>query len=147
MDEAMKSAEATTYPEGLEWHWYGGDDGERYYIGPYASREQVIADINRDGLERAYIVEAAKQPVKLSAYFSVDSLTDALLDDVIADPEGDHDIEINATPAQTEELVMAVRIAIDHWQARHGIVIMPWAFTFSRNEEMIERTAEPSEGI
>ncbi len=147
MDEEMKTAQAITYPEGLEWHWYGGDDGERYFIGPYASREQVVAEIKSCGLERGYIVEAAKEPLKLSAYFSADILTDALLDDAVADPEGDYEIEIDATPAQTDELVTAVRAVIDDWQAKHNIVITPWAFTYSRNEAVIERNAEPSEGI
>lgn len=143
MDEEMKTAQEISYPEGLEWHWYGGDDGERYFIGPYASREQVVAEINSYGLERGYIVEAAKMSLKLSAYFSADMLTDALLEDGdIADPEGDYDIEIDATAAQTDELVKAVRAVINDWQARHNIVITPWAFTYSRNEAVIERNAE-----
>lgn len=134
------SAKAAAKPE-LNYGWYAGDNDERYTIGPCGSSEEALQEAAGEDWDRVFIVEAAKEPVRLSRYFEVERLFDELAEDSdIGDPDGDA-VEINASDEQAKELQALVRAAIDDWQARHKLVIDPWVFTHTRNAADFRRCA------
>lgn len=117
------------------WFWYAGSNNERYELGPYTSREEAL----KEGAtwNPLYLIEATKRRVRLSCYFSLDDILDALADDPdIGDWEGDPP-EVDATPAQFDELSDLVRQTIDAWQQQYGIVINAFTFAKTRNSEVV----------
>lgn len=133
VEEFAKLRFTFSQPSQLDWAWYAGDNEERYVIGPCDSREQALSEADDYDWDTVHIVEAAKEPVRLSSYFEVDALFEQVAEDSdIGDPEGDA-VGVGATEEQAKELQALVRAAIDEWQTRHKLIIDPWVFTHTRN--------------
>lgn len=130
-------AEALTNAE-VVWHWYAGDNDEVYTTGPHSSRDEALTEACGMGWERIVLCEACKVPVKLSSYFSTEGILEAVSEDDDLTNEYGDGVEISTTPEQSRELEALVRAVIDDWQARHKIIIDPWAFTEVRKVEEVE---------
>jgi len=136
-----------------EWGWYAGDNEEEFRVGPESTREAIIAsaiasDVGYDYEDpaahkyRFCIVEAKKSDIHLGGLFDAsrwfEELDNGLLYDQ-GDPNGDG-LLADITAKQSEALELTIRLAINLWQSEHGIVITPWAFSQTRNSEVVKRT-------
>lgn len=140
--------------EGTEWGWYAGWSDEEYSVGPEDSREAIIqaatwdeigaTDADEDGPERLcfHIIEARKQPLDLSRLIVFDSLYDDWVNGIFYDLSGesgddDRDVASHVTEEQWKDLEARLKAACVEWGAANNVVIMPWIFTQTRNEEIV----------
>ena len=121
------------------WSWWVGHDKERY-TDQCATREEAL-QIVRDKYDGAWITEALPpHTLSLSSFFDVDwflEQADERAQEDYGDPEGD-DPTFAPTPDQTADLEAMVRVAIDAWQAKHGLTFRGWLFAAMRNTEYIK---------
>ncbi|WGG58142.1 MULTISPECIES: hypothetical protein [Brucella/Ochrobactrum group] len=126
------------------WKWYSGDNNESFLFGPFDSREEAIAEAraqNGDNIG-VYVTEAYKEPLKLSAYMSADTIETILenAESTVAefgDEYGEY-TTFDVSDEQAGDLRAILREAIDAWQEKHGLKFTTWCFTDSRNEEYIK---------
>lgn len=134
----------TREPEPTDiWRWWGAiGDGKRtpesYTIGPYTTREALLAEVNlyREG-EKIHIIETRKQDFDWAAFYD-DEILDALDDrnDEILEP-GKGSFFDDVTKEQKRDLEAAVTDAIKAWAERHKIEPVVWAFGDNQHEEWI----------
>ena len=119
-----------------QWFWWSGFDEENY-DGPFKTREAAIA--NLDG-ERGYICEARQDPLTFSDWLDMglifERAEDAMADNSLTNEDSDPIFEVSDD--QANDLSARLKRACDEWQAAHGLVFIPWAFTEIRNKEAIE---------
>lgn len=136
-----------------EWKWYASADGEVFTVGPCDSREQAIEEAKEnelgyreDGVATVSfdIVEAFKAPIDLADMIDLQDIIERFEDcnDLILDEDGESCLS-GLTTEQGEELSARLKQAARDWQAERGIVITPWRFTKTRNDETITITLEP----
>ncbi len=124
-----------------DWGWYVGRDEEVYTSGP-ETRENAIR-IARDEYEGAHICEAYKAPVSLASMFDAHGWLEDCEDAAWEVHIGENgDLLFDVTPEDREALQVAVRAAIEKWQAERGLTFMPFMFTEARNHEYIPAVAE-----
>ncbi|WAP67203.1 MazG-like family protein [Jiella pelagia] len=151
-----RAAKAPAWNPPLEWRWYHApsEDGEAFF-GECATREEAIAvargdlhwlDAEDDGTGRwvasFHIVEAAREPLRLSRYVVVDSILEQAEERSSEDEErvGECDAEaafFAATPQQEADLAARIEQVCDAWQAEHGIFYRPYVFSHTRNGETV----------
>lgn len=119
-----------------KWFWWSGFD-EESYDGPFETREAAIANLNG---EFGYVCEARQDPLKFSDWLDMESIfdraEDAMADNNLTNEDGGPIFEVS--DGQVKDLADRLKRACDEWQAAHGLVFLPWAFTEVRNKEQIE---------
>jgi hypothetical protein len=121
--------------------WYASRDGENFTVGPYGTRDEAVAEARGIFDGRFYVVQAAQDPLRLSATVDgMDVIENAECQDWtdFADPDGVDPLMDHVTDDQVADLTARLRKATDEWQDWHGIVIHPWAFTRQGGVETIE---------
>lgn len=118
-----------------EWFWWSGFDEERY-DGPFKTREAAIA--NLDG-ERGYVCEARQDQLIFSDWLDMEAIferaEESMADNNLTNDDGDPIFDVSVEHAK--DLSDRLKRACDEWQAAHGLVFIPWAFTEIRNKELI----------
>lgn len=125
------------------WGWHASfDGGERYTVGPEATRDAIIAAARLDAEGMSFtILEGRQAPIQVSDSVDAELILDAVEDQELGDPDGDP-LTADVTKEQAVDLTRRVADAVDRWQDHHGIVLLPWAFTDTRNEETIAAVVE-----
>lgn len=146
------------HPMPAEWGWfYAFDSGEVFHGGPYATREDAIAEASGDGAgeyerpdgswwERFMIAECLPSHIDLARWFEADDWIERLVENRMSDEDGanedgDHPLT-DLTAEDVQKLQDAVRAAIRQWQKDNGLKLRTWYFKEMRNEETIDRPAE-----
>jgi hypothetical protein len=130
-----------------KWQWFAGygKNPERFNIGPHNSRDEVVAEINRDYLGELFTIVEANKGRYCYRIFDTDRFFEDL-DEANAerlDGDGDGRVIDEVTPDQERDLENMVNDAIEAWVAKHGLEETPWAFEETRNEELY--IAQPKE--
>lgn len=123
-----------------QWKWYGGygENPERCNIGPHDSRDDVIAEINRDYEGELFTVMEANQGRYCYRVFDADRFFEDLdeANTERVDGDGDGRVIDDVTPDQERDLENMVNDAIEAWVAKHNLESTPWSFQEIRNEEL-----------
>lgn len=119
-------------PDSQQWKWWSGSNDELYTNGPFATKEEAVAELDGGG---GYIVEAVSARVRFSAARLIDQqyFED---DDYFSGEHGEPDrIGDGELIAQADAELQA---ALDAWLGkwRHTFVT-PEMFANSRNHESI----------
>lgn len=144
------------------WEWYAGEDDETVGVGPCATRQDAIdeavrcgfgLDVDKSNGVRSYsftVLEATKAPVELSSCVDFDCFIESLTERVdenhgdVAEAGSIFDTD-QWNSDQARDLQAMIEATVAAWQAKHSIVIEPWLFTATRNQETVkvERKIEP----
>lgn len=128
-----------------DWKWYASTDEETYTVGPFDTREQVVAEARALFDRRFHIVEAIKGDVSSlmpNARQIIEGELERAADDGAFGEDGDYSL-----CGKPDEHVMAFReldAVLEAWfrNWRH-LFPTPWTFSKTRNGEWIE--PEPAE--
>ena len=122
------------------WGWWGGSNDEHYSGGPFDAREEAVEYV-RESYEEGYVVEAYISDIDLSKQFCADSWLERVDEHLFEECSGENGPDSfieDITDDQVKDLQKVVREAVAMWQAQNQIVITPYLFTGSRNEEFIK---------
>lgn len=117
------------------WGWYAGHDGERFGLGPYDTKEEMLQAAYRELGDRFHILEAAPGEYDLDAFR--DGRGVELLDEHnqdLTDPDGDY-IAFDVNAEQRAELDAMLNAAVRAWVNKHDLPLTSWRFDCSRNDE------------
>lgn len=123
-----------------KWQWFAGygKNPERFNIGPHKSRDEVVAEINRDYPGELFTIVEANKGRYNYRVFDVDRFLEDL--DVVNEERIDNDddrrVIDKVSPDQERDLENMVNDAIEAWIAKHGLEEEPWAFEETQNEEL-----------
>lgn len=145
MSDQVLSAEPSTDASADGWGWYAarGDTAEACTIGPYDSREQVIATGRQDFDGDAFTIIEARKGTLRQYMPDADRIIEIMLeqadDDGAFGDDGYAGDNINDTTAAEADLNSALK----DWFARHeGVFGKPWVFSETRNEETLPALPE-----
>jgi NTP pyrophosphatase (non-canonical NTP hydrolase) len=140
------------------WQWWSGDNEDTYH-GPFETRDEAIEealerygiDPNdwRDARKSIFVVEAAKEELRLGPFIDLATYVSDHLEDggALAEYQGEEGDSItkDVTEAQWKDLQARFEALVDAWQADHNIKLIPWRFGQTRNHEEIfpAANAEP----
>lgn len=134
------------------WGWWAGPNEEICTIGPYDSRDEVVAAAKSERLGEFqddedvwklgfHICEAEKAPLRLADWIEADRLLEraeeALSDSDRVGCDGDDGPWFEATKEQEADLEKRIAAACDEWQAAHGLVFTCMTFSNSRHHEHV----------
>lgn len=129
-----------------EWQWWAGRDEEGFSVGPYNTREDVIAEAISyfgEGEGDFVITEAVMHEISLTASSVLDNIYDNWADSDLFSAE--HDAPEPQGSKEDQKAAGAdLQAALDAWVAkwRHTLPT-PNMFACSRNEETIRNTLDP----
>lgn len=139
----------TAMTDGYKW-WASADD-EYYTVGPCDTREEAIElakeeelgayqNSLRDWRLGFYVQEASQTPIDLSKHLDTENALERLMESADEEHGGEdsYPTENAWTEEQHKDLQQVLTQAVADWQARHGIVVKPWAFTETRNNERVD---------
>jgi hypothetical protein len=135
-----------TMSDATNWSWWWARHPEDGYHGPHKTRQEAIdqgvADgqcEDEDGNHHIHICEACQAPVRLEKMFDADEWFDSIEDSLyeLGNPDGDGVLG-QLKKDDILRLQLAVREAIQAWHddPENPVVIIPWAFSDQRNEEV-----------
>lgn len=117
------------------WYMGAGKDPESCH-GPYATREDAIAEGRGYGHDNGFTVMEADKAVP--SLPDADDLISEFLDnnEELADPDGDcFGTDFKASREQEDELTAAVQLVFRDWLDKHKLWPTVWAFGAMRNQE------------
>lgn len=134
------------------WQWYQARHEEGSYSGPYATREDAIAEgrgeWGDDDDVGFWIAEATDPPVKLSEWIGADDLLEraeeSIFDNDRASMEWD-DLIFDASKEQEADLKARIIAACDEWQKAHKLTFHCSTFESMRNVEYIPGLSAPEQ--
>lgn len=135
-----------------DWQWYSGRDGETYQFGPYANKADAVREAQDDACGEfqdddgvwkvgVHVCEATNPPIRLADWVGADRLIERAEDDLVDSDRVGHDFDegpfFSCTAAQENDLLSAIKVACDEWQARNGLVFTCNTFLNMRNQEYL----------
>lgn len=146
---------STDHPNPGAWAWYAAfDGGERYDIGPCDSRAAAVIEAVIDGTgeysdddvnwRTAFVVaECQENHADLAEWFEVQTWLAGVRERMDGNncgangDGGNHPLD-TLTDEQVASLEASVRLAIRHWQARHGLALRSDYFAGTRNHRAVD---------
>lgn len=116
--------------------WYASNDEENYHCGPFATREDAMAEALAD--ELSVIAETWRTPIRVSAYFDAATFLATSDEDMadLANEDGDPLLDFKAVVVA--DLQVRVRRAIDEWQVAHQLAPVTYCFDRCNPEPVTE---------
>ena len=116
--------------------WWITHDEETYHSGPIATREDAVTTAEEQ--HASAIIYGSRFPVRISDLFSAGDFLDRAEDDN-EEWHGDNAFPLlRFTSEQLSDLQASVCKAMDEWQVRHQLAIVPWCFDYVREVESVE---------
>lgn len=154
LDGRFEAIDGSGFEAQAPWGWYHSADEEQMSAGPFASREEAIADGKGYGyasfpsegenpvdLVSFHIQEAANDPLRLADWIGADRLIERADEEVSESDRVSSDWDDGAffecTAGQEEDLQERIRRACDEWQAAHGLIFTCHTFSRWRNGEVV----------
>lgn len=122
--------------------WYAcTDPTDTWEVGPCPSPEEAEAEI-RDFLDpaeswRVTIALCTTDAVRVSDYVN-EGLVEWLSDSIWEDHTFDGEPVLAPTPDQRADLIRVIKVAVDDWQERHGVVVAGCRFSRVEHRREIE---------
>jgi hypothetical protein len=131
------------------WNWYAGADEECYTIGPCDTREQALQEAldsdvgyeNEFDVCAVHLIEARKDPLQFSKFCGIDWLVDSAFENAednayeVGNEYGDPIFDVSE--ADIRDFQRRLAEAMDEWQRANNLVFTGWAFTSTRNSELV----------
>lgn len=133
-----------------DWQWYQARHEEGSYSGPYATREDAIAEGRGEWDDDFgfWVAEATNPPVMLSDWIGADDLIEraeeSIFDNERASGEWDDSI-FDASKEQKADLKERITAVCDEWQKAHGLTFQCSTFEAMRNVEFIPGVPSPDQ--
>lgn len=126
-----------------QWNWYYAASEEGPYTGPFAAREDAIAEGQGDYDGAGFWVgEAKNPPVRLADWIGADWILErageSLFDNDRVCAEFDDGDVFVCSKEQEADLIARLKVACDEWQAAHSLVFTTYTFEQMRNVEFVE---------
>lgn len=153
---------STNHPNPGAWAWYAAfDGGEHYTVGPCDTQAAAVIEAVIDGTgeytdddvnwRTSFIVaECQENHADLASWFDaadwLNGIREQMDEDACgADEEGENHPLDTLTDAQVASLEASVRLAIRHWQARHGLPLRSYYFASTGNHRKIDIAIKSAE--
>ena len=119
--------------------WYASTNADTIEIGPFRTRKQAIRAGQKEYDEDFYVMQAKrKPPIKLGNYFRISDFIDRLQDELDEDGVFGEDSGGLSLSCKDELSLQAdIRIAINKWQRKKHIKIVPWTLEHLGPAELI----------
>ena len=117
--------------------WWFSWDGENYEGGPFATYEEAVAAGGEVYDLFTVSLCTLKASIRIAEYIDEDVIDNVLerIEDETGNPEHYGQV-VDLTTPQVADLIGHIRKAVDEWQDRSGVVLVPWRF------EKVERSTE-----
>jgi len=135
---AAINAETAAAP--LDWGWYAGTDGERFGLGPFETKSELITEAKAVFGNWFHVLEAV--PGKYTTRVFEGGRGLEVLSEVnseYSDPDGDEPF-VDVSNEASDDLDRMLDEVVAVWVKKHNIPMQAWMFGRSRNAEYVEYT-------
>lgn len=125
------------------WKWWAGSNEEHFTIGPCDTREEALAEAEGEGWWVIHLTEAKQDPIDFSEMIDGRDIFERWLEDDEQLYTEDGDCCVSVSDGLLADLDEMLKMAVRHWQAKHGINQMRYYFSAQRNGETIHEDNDP----
>lgn len=128
--------------------WWFSADGESYEGGPFDTYDEAVEAGGRYYDVFTVSLCTREANIRLADYFDDDALDGVVerIEGAHGDPDS-YGALFDLPTAQVDDLIEHIRKAVDEWQGRNNVVLVPWRFARVERSAKVDLTKkEASDG-